>query len=133
MGHTRCVQGWLCVCVCVVGLLVPVCSTGRGCVHTWVRWQQGHAGSLGKHLWIRVGRHCCVSQEGLCVLQGRVAEHSPCAGLAACWQRWPLPWHLPHAATAGLRWLGHAEGMWGLSCLFQTSQGGGMGELTNFL
>lgn len=102
------------------------------CSHTCAL-EQGHAGSLGKHLWIHVEGHCCMSQERLCVCHEGVAEHSPWPGLAVQWQHWPLPWHLLHAGTVRLRQLGHVEGMWGLSCLFQMSQGGGMGELTNFL
>lgn len=61
MGHTECqggrgcVQGWLGVCW---SCFVPVCTQGV-CVCSHVcALEQGHAGSLGKHLWIRVEGHC---------------------------------------------------------------------------
>lgn len=130
-------EAGVCVGVAAVcgGAVLCLCEEqGGGCVFTHVCTGARPCREFGKHLWVHVEGRCCVSQEGVCVCHEGVCgcAQPPCrpgSALAVL----ALPWRLPHAGTAGLRWLGHAEGMWGLSCLFQTSQGGGMGELTNFL
>lgn len=119
--------------VCGGAVLCLCAAQGEGvCSHTCAL-EQGRAGSLGStcgSMW----RDAAACPRRGCVCATRVCgcAQPPCrpgSALAVL----ALPWHLLHAGTAGLRRLGHAEGMWVLSCLFQTSQGGGMGELTNFL
>lgn len=132
-GHTQCwggrgcVQGWL---GCVVELF-SACVQHREsmCAHTRVHWSKAMQGvweSTCGSVWRDTGacpRRSCVCQEGVW----------PGSAVAVQWQCWPVPWHLLPTGAARLRQLRHTGGMWGLSCLLQTSQGGGMGELTNFL
>lgn len=101
-----CRGGWVCA-----GAVLCLCAHREGvCAHTCVHWSKAMQA---------VWESTCGSvwRDTVCVPGGCVAEHSPCAGLAGQWQCWPLPWHLLHAGTAGLRQLGHAEGVWGLPCL----------------